>query len=158
LDAHAHGGSELINQATAGTHSATYAATADAKDDIKLEWTNATGDSQFMLEWQSTSQPVRSSPQDRLIPKSEDIKRFETHIAFTQRTTFDQFHSVGDVHLQRIVPGHRRQAGVFLDRRHDSSFDFTTRTSSKTLSNSIRGSLSRSLFNLPNRFVASAAI
>jgi hypothetical protein len=56
--------------AAAGTHSATFAATADQWYDIKMEWTNAAGDSQFMLEWQSTTQGRQVVPQDRLFPKA----------------------------------------------------------------------------------------
>ena len=81
----------IIDEAAAGTHSATFAATADAFEDIKLEWGNAAGDSQFMLEWQSTSQPRQVIPQDRLYPKDEAIPRFQCHVAFTQRTSFDDF-------------------------------------------------------------------
>lgn len=82
----------IIDQAANGTHSATFAATAaDQWKDIKMEWVNATGDSEFKLEWQSPSQPRQVVPQDRLYPKAEAIKRFEANLAFTARTNFDDF-------------------------------------------------------------------
>lgn len=76
---------------TTGEHSATFTAAADQFYDIKIEWNNASGDSQLKLEWQSTSQPRQVVPQERLYPKNEQQKRFETHLAFTQRTSFDDF-------------------------------------------------------------------
>ncbi len=81
----------LINSTALGTHSATFAATADTWYDIKLEWENLAGSSQFMFEWQSTTQPRQVVTQDRLYPKAENVPRFRTNIAFTQRTTFDEF-------------------------------------------------------------------
>lgn len=82
----------LIDQwGTTGTHSATITLTADQFYDIKIEWNNASGNSEFNLEWQSTSQPRQTVTQDRLYPKNEAMNRFECHAAFTGRTTFDDF-------------------------------------------------------------------
>lgn len=81
----------IIDQAASGTHTATFAATADQWYDIKIEWTNASGDSQFVLAWSSPSQPYQTVPQDRLYPKNESQKRFEAHLAFLGRTNFDDF-------------------------------------------------------------------
>lgn len=148
------GGSELINQASAGTHSATFAATADLFEPIKLEWTNAAGDSQFMLEWQSTSQPRQVVPQDRLYPKNEDIKRFETHVAFTQRATFDEF-------LRSVL---FTCNGTFQDIDGKLTFfsiDNTTASFNFDETNIVKDTFKfyprftqQELFNLPNRFVA----
>jgi hypothetical protein len=149
------GGAELITQPAAGTHSATFAATADQWYDIKMEWTNAAGDSQFMLEWQSAAQGRQVVPQDRLFPKAEAIKRFETHIAFSQRTTFDQF-------LRSVLftcNGSYQDIGGKLrffsidDTTPSFAFDET-----KIIKNTFKfypRFTQQELFNLPNRFVAS---
>jgi len=81
----------LINQSSAGTHSTTFSGTADTLKDIKLEWTNASGNSEFKLEWQSTSQPREVVPQDCLFPKGVAEPRFQANVDFIQRTTFDAF-------------------------------------------------------------------
>lgn len=76
--------------ASTGTHSGTFTAVADQFYDIKVEWNNAAGDSQLMLEWQlGTTQARQVIPQDRLYPKNAAQKRFECHVAFTQDTNFD---------------------------------------------------------------------
>ena len=148
------GGSELINQASAGTHSATFAATADQWYDIKMEWTNASGDSQFMLEWQSTSQPRQVVPQDRLYPKNEAIKRFETHIAFTARTNFDEFlRSV----LFTCNGGYQDVAGklsFFIIDDLTPSFTFDETNIVKDTSNFYPRFSQQELLSLPNRFIA----
>ncbi len=77
--------------ATTGVHSATFVAVADQYYDIKVEWNNAAGNSQLMLEWESTSQPRQVIPQDRLYPKNEPRKRFECHVAFLRPSTFEEF-------------------------------------------------------------------
>jgi hypothetical protein len=147
-------GSELINQSAAGTHSATFAATANQWYDIKLEWTNAASDSQFVLEWQSTTQPRQTVPQDRLYPKAEAIKRFETHIAVTQRTSFEGF-------LRSVLftcNGSYQDIGgkltFFSVDDTSSSFAFAE---SDIIQNSFKfypRFSQQELFNLPNRFVA----
>lgn len=83
----------IINEwGTTGTHSATFTAVADQFYDIKMEWNNASGDSEFKLEWQmGTTQARQVVPQDRLYPKAEALKRFECHTAFPKLTTFDEF-------------------------------------------------------------------
>jgi hypothetical protein len=149
------GGAELINQAAAGTHSATFAATADQWYDIKMEWTNAAGDSQFMLEWQSTTQGRQVVPQDRLYPKAEAINRFETHVAFTQRTSFDDF-------LRAVL---FTCNGAFQDVNGKLSFfsiDNSTSSHSFGDTNIVKNTFKfyprftqQELFNLPNRFIAS---
>jgi hypothetical protein len=120
-----------------------------------MEWTNAAGDSQFMLEWQSTTQGRQVVPQDRLFPKAEAIKRFETHIAFSQRTTFDQF-------LRSVLftcNGSYQDIGGKL---RFFSIDDTTPSFAFDETNIIKNTFKfyprftqQELFNLPNRFVAS---
>jgi hypothetical protein len=145
----------LIDQASAGSHSATFAATADHYYDIKMEWTNAASDSQFMLEWQSATQGRQVVTQDRLYPKAEAIKRFETNIAFSQRTTFDQFlRSV----LFTCNGGFQDIGGklrFFSIDDTTSSFDFTEEDIIKNTFKFYPRFTQQELFNLPNRFVAS---
>jgi hypothetical protein len=145
----------LIDQPAAGTHSATFAATADQWYDIKMEWTNSSGDSQFMLEWQSTSQGRQVVPQDRLLAKAEAIKRFETHIAFSQRTTFDQFlRSV----LFTCNGGYQDIGGklrFFSIDDTSPSFEFNATNILKNTFKFYPRFTQQELFNLPNRFVAS---
>jgi hypothetical protein len=90
----------LIDQASAGTHSATIALTADQYYDIKMEWTNAAGDSQFMLEWQSTSQSRQVVTEDRLYPKAEAIKRFECTCRIYAAGHIRRLSTIGAFHLQ----------------------------------------------------------
>jgi hypothetical protein len=148
------GGAELINQASAGTHSATFAATADQWYDIKMEWTNASGDSQFMLEWQSTSQARQVVPQDRLYPKNEDLKRFETHIAFTQRTTFEQFLRSVLFTCNGAYQDIDGKLTFFSIDDTSSSFDFDETNIVKNTFKFYPRFSQQELFNLPNRFVA----
>ncbi len=85
-------GTLIIDQwGTIGTHSATVSMNADQFYDIKIEWNETAGDAQIKLEWESSSQAREVVPQDRLYPKNDSRKRFECHVAFTQRTNFDSF-------------------------------------------------------------------
>ncbi|MBX3267106.1 MAG: hypothetical protein KF831_10400 [Acidobacteria bacterium] len=82
----------IIDQwGTTGSHSGTFSPNADQFYDIKVEWNNAASDSQLWLEWVSTRQPRQIVPQDRLYPKNDQRKRFESHIAFIERTSFEEF-------------------------------------------------------------------
>lgn len=81
----------IIDEPTAGTHSATYNMTPSVPYLIKVEWTNSSGNSELKLEWQSASQARQVIPQDRLFPEHILEPKFESHIAFTSRTTFEEF-------------------------------------------------------------------
>lgn len=81
----------IIDEASSGTHSATKSLHEDSFYDIKMDWTNASGNSEFKLEWESASQPRQVVPQDRLYPKAEAVPRFRTNIAFKAPTDFDTF-------------------------------------------------------------------
>jgi hypothetical protein len=148
------GGSELINQASVGTHSATFAATADQWYDIKMEWTNAASDSQFMLEWQSTTQARQVVPQDRLYPKNEDLKRFETHVAFTQRTTFEQFLRSVLYTCNGTYQDIDGKLAFFSIDNISSTFGFREQDIIKNTFKFYPRFSQQELFNLPNRFVA----
>jgi hypothetical protein len=144
----------LIDQPAAGTHSVTFNAIADTWYDIQMEWTNSSGDSQFMLEWQSATQGRQVVTQDRLVPKAEPIKRFETHIAFSARTTFDQF-------LRSVLftcNGSYQDVGgklrFFSIDDISSSFDFDESNIKKQTARFYPRFTQQELFNLPNRFVA----
>ncbi|MCW5959260.1 MAG: hypothetical protein KIS76_03805 [Pyrinomonadaceae bacterium] len=145
----------LIDQwGTTGEHTATFAATADQWYDIKLEWNNAAGDSQFKFEWQSASQPRAVVPQDRLYPKNESAKRFECHAAFTGRTNFDEF-------LRQVMlscnGGFQDADGklkFFCIDDLTASFTFDeTNIVKNTFKFSPRYS-QQDLLNLPNRYIA----
>jgi hypothetical protein len=144
----------IIDGTSFGITSGTFAATADAYEAIKLEWTNASGDSQFTLEWQSASQPRQTVPQDRLYPKNEARKRFEAHVAFTQRTTFDEF-------LRAILftcnGGYQDIDGklsFFCIDELTPSFDFTEENIVKNTLKYYSRFSQAEVLNLPNRFIA----
>lgn len=148
-------GTALIDQwGTTGEHSATFDATADAFEDIKLEWNNAAGNSEFKLEWQSASQPRQVISQDRLYPKAEPVPRFRAHVAFTKRTNFADF-------LRQVLftcnGGYQDVNGkleFFCIDELESSFTFDeTNIIKNTFSYEPRFS-QEELLNLPNRFVA----
>lgn len=144
----------LIDQASAGTHTATFAATAGVWYDVKIEWTNASGDSQFQFLWQSTSQPYKTVAQEQLIPKAEGQPRFRTNARFTTRTTFDAF-------LRAVLftcnGGYQDVNGklrFFCVDDLDSSFAFTE---ANVLKNTLKYSArftQQELLEVPNRFIA----
>ena len=144
----------IIDQAAAGTHTATFTATADVWYDIKMEWTNAASTSEFKLEWESTSQTRQVVPQDRLYPKAVSVPKFRTHLAVTSRTTLDDL-------LRRILftcnGGYQDANGVLKFFSYDnltSSFAFTE---SNIIKNSFRfypRFSQQDLLQLPNRYVA----
>ncbi|MCV4639885.1 hypothetical protein OFB62_31775, partial [Escherichia coli] len=74
-----------------GTSTATITLTAGQFYDIKVEWNNGGSVAELKLEWQHASRPREVVPQEFLYPKNEQIKRFECHARFTQRTTFREF-------------------------------------------------------------------
>lgn len=145
----------LIDQwGTTGEHSTTFAATADQYYDIKMEWNNAAGDSEFKLEWQSTSQPRQVVTQDRLYPKNEEKKRFECHIAFTQRTTFDEFLRAVLFTCNGSFQDVDGKLQFFCVDELASSFEFND---SNVVNNSVQYSSRFSqleVMNLPNRYIA----
>jgi hypothetical protein len=94
-------------------------------------------------------------PAGPALPESEAIKRFETHIAFSQRTTFDQF-------LRSVL---FTCNGSFQDingKLRFFSIDDTTPSFAFDETNIVKNTFKfyprftqQELFNLPNRFVAS---
>ena len=144
----------LIDEAASGTHSATKSLHADTFYDIKIEWTNASGNSEFKLEWESTSQPRQVVPQDRLYPYAEAVPRFRSHVAFTQRTTFDEF-------LRSVLftcngsfqdDGEKLRFFCLEDEASGFAFDETN-----IVKNSLRfypRYSQQELLSLPNRFIA----
>lgn len=144
----------IINGTSFGTTSGTFAATVDAFEAIKLEWTNASGDSQFTLEWQSASQPRQTVPQDRLYPKNEARKRFECHIAFTQRTTFDEFLRAALFTCNGGYQDIDGKLSFFCINQLTSSFAFTTANIVKNTLKYYSRFSQAEVLNLPNRFIA----
>lgn len=145
----------IIDQwATTATDSATFAATADAFKDIKLEWKNEASTSQFMLEWQSASQPRQVVPQDRLYPKAEALKRFECHQAFTARTNFDAFLRSILVNCNGTYQDVDGKLEFFSIDQISSSFAFNETNIVKNTFVFHPRYTQQELMNLPNRFVA----
>lgn len=144
----------LIDQAASGTHTANFVATADQWYDIKIEWTNASGNSEFRLDWSSTSQTQQVVPQDRLYPYAASVPKFRTNIAFTQRTSFDEF-------LRRVLfscnGGYQDANGVLKFFSYDdltSSFSFTESNIVKNTFKFYPRFSQQELLQLPNRYVA----
>lgn len=79
----------LIDQATAGNHSATKALTANTLYDIKIEWTDTTGDARCIMYWTPPTEAEQTVPQEYLYPKAENKPRYETHALFETPTTLD---------------------------------------------------------------------
>lgn len=144
----------LIDQASAGTHSATKAGHEDTFYDIKMEWTNASGNSEFKLEWESTSQAREVVPQDRLYPKAEAIPRFESHVKFTERTSFEDALAAVLFTCNGAFQDDDGKLRFFCVADETSSFDFDD-------TNIVKGTFSyyprytqQELLLLPNRFIA----
>lgn len=74
---------------TPGTHTGTFAFTADTFYDIKIEWNEGTGSAEFKLDWESTSQIREVINHRSLYPKTVDRPRYETHPFFSQPTRLD---------------------------------------------------------------------
>lgn len=144
----------IIDQTAAGTNTATFAATADQFYDIMIEWTNASGDSQLRLDWNSPSQPYQTVPQDRLYPKNEAQKRFECHAAFTSRTNFSEFLDAVCFTFNGNWQDINGKLTFFSIDELASSFDFG-------YTNIVKGTLvyyprfsQQEVMSLPNRFIA----
>ncbi|MCC7308519.1 MAG: hypothetical protein IT173_13215 [Acidobacteria bacterium] len=147
-------GSPVIDQAAAGTHTTTWAATADEYVDVKIEWTNASGDSQFWLQWSSTSVSLQVIPQDRLYPKNEAIPRFRSNIAFTQRTSFDDFLKSVLFTCNGSFQDVNGTLRFFSIDQISSSFDFDEANIVKNTFKSSPRFTQQELLSLPNRFIA----
>jgi hypothetical protein len=147
-------GTTVINQAATGTHTGTFAMTADTYYDVTIEWTNAAGDSQFTFQWNSASQTLQTVPQDRLYPKAEAVKRFECHARFTAPTTFDDF-------LRQVLfscnGGYQDTGGqlkFFIIDDVSSSFTFTEQRIVRNSFKFYPRFTQQELMSLPNRYVA----
>ena len=148
-------GDLVIDQwASTGEHSVSVGLDPDDYIDIVIEWKDESGDAQLKFEWQSASQARQVIPQEWLYPKNEAQKRFECHVAFTQRTTFDDF-------LRQVLftcnGGFQDVGGklsFFCIDELETSFDFTPANIKKgTFSHSARFS-QQDLMSLPNRYIA----
>lgn len=73
----------LLNEASAGTHTATAALTAGAFHAIKIEWANSTNEAELVLKWQSAAQALQIIPQKAFYPRVEQRPRYEAHVAFS---------------------------------------------------------------------------
>lgn len=145
----------IIDEAASGTHSITFAPSAtDQFKDIKMEWTNASGNSEFKLEWQSTSQPRQVVPQDRLYPKAEAVPRFRTNAAFTTRTNFDEFLRAILFTCNGGVQDANGQLSFFIIDDLTPSFDFDETNIVKNTFKFYPRYSQQELLQLPNRFIA----
>lgn len=146
----------LISQAGTGVHTATFAATAGVWYDIKVEWVNAAGNSEITLGWSSTSQPLKTVPQECLIPKATAVPKFRTNLAFTARTNFDDF-------LRRVLftcnGGYQDVGGKlrffsYEDGAVSSVFAFNQTSIVKDTFKFYPRFSQQELLRLPNRYVA----
>ena len=117
----------LIDQTgTTGEHSATFDATEGQFYPIRIEWTHTTGDAEFRIEWQSTSQNRDVITHRALFPKTVQRPRYETHPAFTSPTRLDD--AVRTV-LALCNSTFQKVDGKFrffcLEQVTESSFSFT---------------------------------
>lgn len=137
-----------------GTNSETISLTADQFYDIKLEWKHEDSPAEIKLEWESASQTRQVISQDRLYPKNEAKKRFECHIAFTQRATLDDFlRSV----LFTCNGGYQDADGklsFFCIDELEATYDFSEENIIKNTFQFGPRFSQQELLNLPNRFIA----
>jgi hypothetical protein len=119
-----------------------------------MEWTNASGNSEFKLEWQSTSQPRQVVPQDRLYPKAEAVPRFRTNVAFTTRTNFDEFLRSVLFTCNGGFQDANGQLSFFIIDDQTSSFDFDETNIIKNTFKFYPRYSQQELLQLPNRFIA----
>jgi hypothetical protein len=138
-----------------GTDSATIALTADQFYDIKMDWNEGGSTAEIKLEWQSTSQPRQVVPQDRLYPYAEPIKRFECHIAFTQRTNFDDFLRAALFTCNGGFQDRGGKLSFFILDDLATTFDFDETNSKKDTFKYYPRYSQQDFLNLPNRFIAS---
>lgn len=144
----------LIDQwGTTGEHSATFAATADQWYEIKIEWNNASSDSQLKLEWSSTSQTRQVVTQDRLYPADDPEPRFRSHIAFTQRTSFEDFLRAVLFTCNGAFQDVNGKLRFFSIDQLTSSYDFDLTNIVKNSFKSYPRFSQQELLSLPNRFI-----
>jgi len=95
---HTHGAKVYVNDMTTplidewsstGTHSQTIALTLGNFNQIKVEWKHTTGNAEFKLEWESTSQSREVISHRALYPKVANRPRYETHPFFAGPTRLD---------------------------------------------------------------------
>lgn len=149
-------GTPIIDETSYGTHSATFDATAGTFYDIKLEWVNTGGPGGFKLEWESDSTTRQVIPQDRLYPNDEPLPRFESHVKFTDRTTFEDALSAVLFTCNGTFQDANGKLKFFCLSDEEPSFTFDE-------SNIIKGTFKyyprytqAEMLQLPNRFVADA--
>lgn len=87
-------GTQVINEwqndglSTPGTHTATFAATANTFYDIKIEWNDGGVTGNLKVEWESSSQTKEVIPSKNLYPKAESKPLYEAHVFFEAPTNF----------------------------------------------------------------------
>lgn len=99
-------GALLLDEATYGTHTFTFAMVADQLYDIQIELTQGETVSftnlwECRFKWQSASQALQVVPATAVIPTDEIVKRYECHIAFPSATECSEVHE----QLMDRVPG-----------------------------------------------------
>lgn len=144
----------IIDQASSGTHTAVVSGHADGWYNIKIEWTNSSGNSECTLRWQSTNQPLEVVPQDRLYPKAEAVPRFQSHIKFTERTTFDEFLRSVMFTCNGTWQDVNGKLVFFSIDDLDPSFDFDETNIKKDTFRFYPRFTQQELMQLPNRFIA----
>jgi PA14 domain len=76
-------------QHPAGTHTCTFAMTAEQFYDLKIEYNECGGPGYLKMEWQSPSQKREIIPPEVMYAKPQSRPRYETHLAFSETTDLD---------------------------------------------------------------------
>lgn len=138
----------------AGTSTATITLNTGQFYDIKVEWNNGGSVAELKLEWQHASRPREVVPQEFLYPKNEQIKRFECHARFTQRTTFREFLSSVLFTCNGVMQDESGRLKFFSLDQSTYSFTFDETNIVKNTFRFYPRFSQQDLLNLPNRFVA----
>jgi hypothetical protein len=144
----------IINQSSAGTHTATFTAVAGVYYDIRLEWINTSGSSQFQLLWQSTSQANQTVPQNSLYPANDPVNRFQCHQRFTEPTTFDDFLRQVLFTCNGAFQDIGGQLKFFIVDDQATVYNFDETNIAKNTFKFYPRYSQQELMNLPNRYVA----
>lgn len=148
----------IIDQWFGGTatHSATFAMTAGQFYDIKLEWYESGATATFKLEWELPGFESRKViTQDCLYPKNEQQKRFETHLAFTQRAGFDEFLRAVLFTCNGLFQDADGKLRFYSLDNSETSFAFDESNIKKDTFRFYNRYSQSDLMSLPNRFTAS---
>ena len=143
----------LIDEAAAGTQTANFAATADEFVNVKIEWTHPSGDSEFVFKWSSTSLTLQTVTQDRLYPYDDPMPRFRCNIAFTQRTSFEDFLKAALFTCNGAFQDVNGKLRFFSIDQITNSYDFDLSNIIKDTFKSSPRFTQQEIMSLPNRYI-----